>query len=607
MTAQRFLEHLNKTYNKLHTGYEEAFWISYMGDHSVDGEMNRAESMRDAFSSNKDLKKQTEDYLKKAKGLTRERLKTWKRYFDRYHISEKALAIKERAGVLEAKIMKHQTSRKEGYTDPKTGQFIEASENKMRTIMRTHPDEDIRKACFLSMQKLSLDTLDDYIKVVKLRNEFAHVLGYEDFYDYKLQTVEEMSKKEVFSIFEDIYKKTKYAFNDIRRLEKIKPGLRKPWNFSFMLAGDFVKEEDPYFQFDQALMYWGRSFMNMGIDMAGGSIKLDLLDRAGKYSNGFCHAPVAVHYEKGKRVPGSSNFTCNAVPKQAGSGAQGIHTLFHEGGHSAHFLNTTEKDICSNHEYAPMTVSWAEVQSMFMDSISDSIEWKTRYAKSKDGKTYPFELYERKMRSVAVVRPLEMMNICRIVFFEKEIYECENLTKDFVIETAKKVYRRCYDFSEDSIAILNTPHIYSWNSSAYYHGYGLATLGVEQWRDYFYKKYGYIVDNPNIGKEMRKVWKYGSRYSLNQFMKMATGKKLSPKPFIQEVTKSLEKILSDARQKIKRLEKIRTENRPVNLKAHITMVHGKIDIANNSKSFEDMDKKYKKFYDESPNNRTYKI
>ncbi len=37
------------------------------------------------------------------------------------------------------------------------------------------------------------------------------------------------------------------------------------------------------------------------------------------------------------------------------------------------------------------------------------------------------------------------------------------------------------------------PHIYSWESSAYYHGYGLALLGVDQWREYFFKKYGFFL------------------------------------------------------------------------------------------------------------------
>jgi Zn-dependent oligopeptidase len=584
--AREAREYLNSTYLKLHTAYEKCFWISYMGDHSVDDKMHKAEKARDEFSANPELKALAEQF----------KLKNWERYFSRYQIPDSAKPLREKAAKLEAKILKTQTTRKEGYLDPKTGKFVEASENKMRSIVATHPDEAVRKACFEAMQKFPHDTLDDYVELLKLRNEFARALGFEDFYDYKLQTVEEMSKERVFGIFDNIYEKTKYAFQNVRKMEETKPGLRKPWNFNYMTSGDFTKEEDPYFQFENALLAWGRSFSALGIDFRGGIMQLDLVDRKGKQNNGFCHQPVMVHYKNGKKMPASANFTCNVVPGQVGSGHQGLETLFHEGGHCAHFLNSDNKDVCVNHEYAPCTISWAETQSQFLDTVSSSIEWKTRYAKNAAGETYPFELFERKVRALHPLRPLSMMHICRIVFFEKEVYECKNITKEFVIETAKKIFKKVTDLSEDSLAILNTPHLYAWNSSAYYHGYGLADLCLEQWREYFFKKYGYIVDNPNVGKEMMKVWKLGSLYSTDEFMKLATGKPLKPDAFLAVITKPIDKILSDARVRIKKLEKVPLSKKPVKLNAKITMVHGKQKIADNKKSFEDMAEKYRKWF-----------
>ena len=44
-------------------------------------------------------------------------------------------------------------------------------------------------------------------------------------------------------------------------------------------------------------------------------------------------------------------------------------------------LNTDMKDVCLNHEYAPMSTAWAETQSMFLDNVYSSIEWRMRYAK----------------------------------------------------------------------------------------------------------------------------------------------------------------------------------------------------------------------------------
>lgn len=597
-SPKQLLEYLNTTYAKLHKAYEDAFWASYMGDHSVDEKMKSAQEKRDDFRSDKALKAEVEGMAKKSQGDLKRRLLTWNHFFNLYQIPEAALPVRKKIADLEAKIMQTRSARKEGYLDPKTGLLVEASENKMRTIMRTNPDEAVRKACFEALEKIPLDSIDDYVEVVKLRNEFAHLLGYEDFYAYKAMIDENMTKKELFTIFDDIYKKTKYAFENIRALEKEfeqkrKPGLRKPWNFAYLMTGDFVKEEDLYFRFENVLAYWGRSFAALGINFQGGRVTLDLLDRKGKWNNGFCHYPDLVRYKGAKRTPAASNFSSNAIPDQLGSGVQGINTVFHEGGHAADRLNSFQKDVCINTEYPPSTVSWAETHSTFMDTISDSIEWRTRYAKNAAGEPYPFDLYEKKLRAVFPLRPLAMMGICFVVNYEKEIYECADLSRDKVLEIARRNFSKYMDRSEDSISALNIPHIYNWESSAYYHGYGLAELTVHQWRAYFFRKYGYIVDNPKVGKEMTKIWSYASLYPAKRLVKMATGKSLGPETFIKNVTMPLEDVLANAKKRIARLEKVRPYTKPVDLKGRITMVHGKKKIADNSKSFEDMEKKYR--------------
>ncbi len=361
------------------------------------------------------------------------------------------------------------------------------------------------------------------------------------------------------------------------------------------MMGDFTKEEDPYYQFDEALIRWGKSFSALGIDLRGGSLKLDLLDRKGKYDNGFCHWPDLVRYENGKRFPGSSNFTCNVVFGQVGSGERGYETLFHEGGHAAHLLNSEEQEVCVNHEYAPMSTAWAETQSMFLDTVFSSIEWISRYAKNAKGEVYPFALYEKIVRKVHPLQPLGLNGIISVCSFEKEIYEAKNLNREMVISIAKKNFKKYFERSEDSLMLLTVSHIYSWESSASYHGYGLATLALTQWREYFYKKYGYIVDNPYIGKEMKKVWKLAGSKTFNDFVVLATGKKLKADAYIKAVTASLPEILKKSKSRILRLAKVKDKNKKIELNAKIRMMHGKNEIANNKKSFEDMALKYKKW------------
>jgi Zn-dependent oligopeptidase len=589
----KYLQAVNTTYARLHKTYETFFWNAYMGNAAVNSKKDIAQAKLDAFRSNEELKR-TAETLKAGTGnpALQRRLQIWIDFFDQYQMPEAAKTLKGEIDALESRIQENQTTRVEGYVDPKTKTFVKASTLKMRTMMRTDDDESVRQACYVALEKLAVDNLTEYVELVRLRNQFAVLLGYEDFYDYKLRHEDKMSKDELFAIFDSIAEKTTGHFEKIRQLEQTKPRLRKPWNFAYKMTGDFTKQEDAYFPFSQAILRWGKSFSALGIDFKGGTLKLDLLDRAGKYSNGFCHWPDLVRYENGKRIPGSSNFTCNVVPDQVGSGITGYNTLFHEGGHAAHLLNTTQKEVCLNHEYAPMTAAWAETHSMFIDTLFSSPEWKIRYAKNAAGESYPFELFARKERALNLLKPMEILGIIFVCQFEREVYELKNPTKEHIVALARKNHRRFFDQDGDSLWALQIPHLYAWDSACAYHGYGLAKVALAQWRAYFYKQYGYIVDNKHVGKEMSQTWQWGSSKSFSQAVKAATGKKLSSTALVTEINLSAEKIIKRAHQRIQTVEAKKISQKPVDLKASIALMHGTKKIADNTGSFEQMAHRY---------------
>lgn len=589
------LNELNAKMAKSHQAYEEFFWKSYMGDHGVDEKMIAAEAVRDEFRSDRNLSDRVKTALTKASGEEKTALEQWQQFFACYQVPESLVPLRKEVAELEAKIQKERGSRTEGYVDPKTGDFVEASRNKMRMIMMVEADEELRKACFEAVDKLSVSHVNDLIKLVQMRNEFARGLGYEDFYDYRLQVAEGMQKEELFALFDDLYEQTRYGFDNIRELEREKPGIRLPWNQSYMLAGDVKKQQDPYLDFGKMLLWWGRSFAALGIGFQGATLQLDLVERKGKYDNGFCHWPKLVKFdEKTGREPGASNFTCNAIPGQVGSGERAGVTLFHEGGHAAHLTNVETRQVCMNHEYDPLSTAWAETQSMFLDAMQSSPEWLTRYAHDAKGNPYPFSLIEEELRKVYPKQPLRFMSIMAVVEFERQLYELDReLTQERVLEIAREVGEKYFDYSVDTHYVLQVPHIYSWDSSCYYHGYGLAQLAVAQWRDYFYNdKHGFIVDNPEVGNEMYEVWKLGASKSFGDFVKLATGKPLSVDTYVNSISGTVEYQLERIKERIAKLENIPRDKGPVELDAHIKMVHGKELIADNEVSFEDMAERY---------------
>ena len=93
-----------------------------------------------------------------------------------------------------------------GYTAPgEGGKFQEKSSVQLRSIVKTNTDEAVRKAAWEGLRSLGPFVLENGLcEMVKLRNEMARKLGYEDYYDYKVTQAEGFGKKELFGILDTL-------------------------------------------------------------------------------------------------------------------------------------------------------------------------------------------------------------------------------------------------------------------------------------------------------------------------------------------------------------------------------------------------------------------
>lgn len=583
------LKELNDRFIELHVAKEEAFWIENMG---LPGKENvRLEekeiALKDFTSSTENLSR-TRDALQHDSLSEQERigLAGWERFFSVNQIEgEEARACYRSLVEMEGALERKRGQMELGYHDPETGEFVEASSVGLALKIRTSKDEANRKAAFEGLRSIEPFVLENgFIEIVRERNRLARLVGYQDYYDWKVSINEGFGKDRLFEILDDLEAKTRDAC--ARSLEELKrekgDAAVEPWSFSYYTSGDLSMEVDPYFPFGESFDRWGRSFVALGIRYAGAALTLDLVDRKGKYSNGFMHGPYPAWQENGTFHPARINFTANAVAGQVGSGQRATETFFHEGGHAAHFSNISMPAPCFAQEFAPTSVAFAETQSMFCDSLLKDADWMVRYAKSEEGETIPIELIRKSVEKDHTYRAWRLRSMLAVSYAEKALYEMDDseLSPETILETMRRIESELMMVPAGPRPMLSIPHLISGDASAYYHGYTLAEMAVYQTRAYFLEKYGYLTDNPEIGPELRDVyWRPGNSRTFLDFIEALTGRPFGAEATEALVNKTLEEVFEDAERAIERQKEVPLFEGPVDLDATISVVHGPETIA----------------------------
>ncbi|KAJ3028000.1 UNVERIFIED_CONTAM: hypothetical protein HDU68_002682 [Siphonaria sp. JEL0065] len=321
----------------------------------------------------------------------------------------------------------------------------------------------------------------------------------------------------------------------------------------------------------------------------GATMQLDLCDRQGKYSNGFCHWPQPAWTSSTRGwVPSQANFTSLATPGQVGSGHTALVTLMHEGGHAAHFANVKQPSPLFSQERAPTSIPYAENQSMFLDSLVGDAAWLGRYALSKDGKVIPWELVEREIRTLHSYKVFALTSMLAVPIFERRLYEMpeDKLTVEAMLALADQVELEVQGVMS-SRPLLAVPHPLTDESAAYYHGYVLADMAVHQTRKHFLKKYGYIVDNPQIGKDLKEIyWQPGNSSMFLDLVKEMTGEDLSGDAWIEMLEENVDELVVSERKAYEEAVKAGPKYGPkdkVYLDMRVILVHGDEVISDSSK------------------------
>ncbi|GLR14441.1 oligoendopeptidase F [Chitinimonas prasina] len=597
--ARKFFDQLNRDYLNVHKTKEDLFWTTYMATSDDHAGFAQAEMAYKSFISDPARLLATRQHLaavgqapaSAARDALLHGLQGWVALFESNIVdNDQARELMQQLVEAESTLFSRRKALVLKHINEQ-GMEEEATLSSLATNMSLNPVEARRQSSFAAFRGLEEWVLaNGFLDIVKLRNRFAQALGYRNYFDYKVRKNEQMSSETLFNILDDFVARTEDA--NARALVELKAAKGEtalaPWNLRFHMSGDVVRQMDPYLPFGRGLLRWVESFRRLGIRYRGATLQLDLLDRKGKYQNGFCHGPIPTYYnEQGQWVAGQINFTAEAKPDQVGSGWRALNTLFHEGGHAAHFANVAQNSPCFSQEFAPTSMAYAETQSMFCDSLLDDADWLKRYARNAAGEAMPDALIHARIECNQPFRAFSERSIAVVSYFESALYQLDDasLTADTVLALARSTEQRILGV-EGPRPLLAIPHLLNQESAAAYHGYLLANMAVYQTRAYFLNRYGYLTDNPAIGPLLTQhYWVPGNSINHNATLLSLTGEGFSARYLADDCNMTVAEAWTQAQATMAAAaERQYPQDYPDNLEAHIRIVHGAEVLADSTES-----------------------
>ena len=303
------------------------------------------------------------------------RIEGWLRTFGAHTIdSPRGAALAEELAADEGRLQVARGEMKLGFEDPKRG-FVPASSIALSHLLQNDPDEARRQAAFDGLRSIESYVLrHGYLQIVAKRNELGRTLGAEDYYDWKTKRIEGMSKHELFGLLDELEERTRpaaRAFVDDSAAQAWRASLATVEPRAAHLRRGHARFRSVLFVSlrDRSL---GPLVRRTRHSLRGRGARARLARPTRESTKtASCTARSWLGVAQGQRIPARIQFTANALPGAVGAGQQALRTLFHEGGHAAHFSNIDMPSPCFGQEFAPTSTAFAETQSMFLDSLPE--------------------------------------------------------------------------------------------------------------------------------------------------------------------------------------------------------------------------------------------
>ncbi len=403
------------------------------------------------------------------------------------------------------------------------------------TVLTMETDCGKREAAWRASRQVGDVIVEDFLKLVRLRNQAAHRLNFDNFHALTIFTGEQRVE-ELDRFFDELDRLTRKPFIAMKKeldgiLAKsynLTPDELMPWHYH----DPFFQRTPLVYELDLDQYYKGRDvkelsrryYASIGLPIDDILARSDLYDREGKYPHAFSHD---VDRKGDVRVLANLQDT-----------ERWMETLLHELGHAIYdrYHDPNEPWLLREPAHAFTT----EAIAMFFGRLSRNAAWMQQMLDLSDEETAKIEQVSARylrFQQVLFVRWALVM-----YHFEKALYAGPDQDLNGLwwqlVEKYQLIKRPP---GKADAGWLSKLHFTT--APCYYHNYVLGELLASQLHDYIVgqvlklesdRGLGYVGDE-RVGRYLREnVFGPGARYGWDEMIVRATGRPLSSKYFVEQ-------------------------------------------------------------------------
>ena len=406
--------------------------------------------------------------------------------------------------------------------------------NDVYEVLRTEVDSGRRRKVWEASKEVGRVVEEDLLKLIKLRNEAARNIGFDNYYTMSL-TLSEQSEDELVKLFDELDELTREPFlklkkeidRELARKYGISPEEMRPWHY-----------QDPYFQeapqigdIDLDRFYRKRDlvkiatdfYASIGLDVSDIIDRSDLYEKEGKNPHAFC-----TNIDRNGDIRILANMRDDSY---------WMETILHELGHAVYdkYIDRSLPYLLRSYPHLCTT----EASAMYFGRLSQDPLWMKEALGLSDEEV---KSISRMIRKSLRMKQLVFARWCQTMFrFERELYRNpdQDLNKLWwdIVEKYQFVKR---PEGRDEPDWATKIHIVS--SPVYYHNYMLGEMIASQFHHYIVTKLlGADEDQVNIygvskvGDYFKNVvYKSGDLYPWNKHIEIVTGEPLTARYFVEQ-------------------------------------------------------------------------